>query len=114
MTNRRGPAAPPAPAVLHLGPALPGGRPMEFHVARSARDYYRFDESLFQANGNVVFANFHAARVFAQRMNERRDLVTFPERAVTAGQLNALGLVDELLHVLLARYRADVNPNVIA
>ena len=74
---------------------LPGGRlilegivqeqnaaRMEFHVSREARDRYRFDESLFTLTGNVIFANFHAARVFAQRMNERRDLVSFPEQAV--------------------------------
>ena len=42
---------------------------MEFHVSRHARDLYHFDESLFSLNGNALFANFHAARVFTQRMN---------------------------------------------
>lgn len=90
-----------------------GGR-MEFHVARAARDRYGFDEALFSSTGSVVFADFHAARSFAARMNGRRDLVRFPERAVSAGQVNALGLVDEMLHVLLERYRREVNPRVVA
>ena len=47
---------------------------MEFHVSRDARDEYKFDESLFSYNGNVIFANFHAARTFAQRINQRRDV----------------------------------------
>ena len=71
---------------------------MEFHVSRQARDRYDFDETLFSLSGNVLFANFHGARVFAQKMNDRRDLVSFPEQAVKAGQINAMGLIDEILH----------------
>ena len=69
---------------------------MEFHVSRHARDRYNFDQSLFSLSGNVILADFHATRVFAQRMNEKRDLVTYPEQAVRSGQLNAMGLVDEI------------------
>ena len=86
---------------------------MEFHVSRQSRDLYQFDETIFAYNGNVVFANFHAARVFAQKMNARRDLVNFPERAVRAGQINALGLVDEILHILMQNYRQQRNPQVM-
>ena len=63
----------------------------EFHISRQARDLYQFDESLYALNGNVVFANFHAVRVFVQKMNARKNLVSFPEQAVKAGQINALG-----------------------
>ena len=87
---------------------------MEFHVSRQARDRYRFDESLFTWNGNVIFANFHAARVFAQKMNQQRDLVNFPEQAVKAGQINAMGLIDELAHYVVQIYREQVNPQVMA
>lgn len=91
-----------------------GAVPKEFHVSRRSRDLYRFDESLFTLTGNVIFANLHAARVFAQRMNERRDLVNFPERAVKAGQINAMGLIDELSHYVVQLYRQQVNPQVMA
>ncbi len=87
---------------------------MEFHVSRQSRDYYLFEDSLFMTTGNVVFANFHAARVFAQKMNDRRDLVNYPERAVRAGQINAMGLVDEILHLILEQYREQRNPLVMA
>ena len=85
---------------------------MEFHIARQTRDRYQFDDLLFSLTGNVVFANFHAARVFAQKMNLRRDLVTFPEQAVHAAQINAMGLIDEILHQVVARYRQQRNPHV--
>ena len=86
---------------------------MEFHVSRQARDLYGFDETLFSLSGNVIFANFHAARVFAQKMNERRDLANFPELAVRAGQINAMGLIDEIQHYLVALYREQKNPAVM-
>ena len=86
----------------------------EFHVSRRARDRYAFDDTLFSLTGNVVFANFRAARVFAQKMNEQRDLVNFPERAVQPGQINAMGLVDEVLHYLVAEYREQHGADVMA
>jgi len=86
---------------------------MEFHVSREARDRYQFDQSLFSLSGNVIFANFHAVRVFAQKMNEKRDLVRFPERAVKAGQINAMGLIDEILHYVVGLYREQKNPEVM-
>ncbi|CAA9287048.1 MAG: GH13 [uncultured Chloroflexia bacterium] len=88
-------------------------RQLEFHVSRQARDRYQFDQALFQLTGNVVFANFHAARVFAQKMNDKRDLVNYPEQAVRAGQLNAMGLIDEILHLMVASYRESVDPNAM-
>ncbi len=86
----------------------------EFHVARSARDLYQFDQALFGLRGNVVFADFHAARLFAQKINDRRDLVRYPERAVRAGQINAMGLIDEILHLVVRLYRDQKNAAVLA
>ena len=86
----------------------------EFHVSRSARDSYQFDETLFALSGNVVFANFHAARLFAQKMNDQRDLISFPESAVRAGQINALGLIDEISHFVFGLYREQRNPDVLS
>lgn len=85
----------------------------EFHVSREARDLYQFDQSVFAFNGNVIFADFYAARVFAQKMNDRRDLVHYPEQAVRASQIYALGLIDETLHLMVETYRRQVNPKII-
>jgi len=87
---------------------------MEFHISRQARDVYQFDEALFSLSGDVILADFHAARVFAQKMNDRRDLVRFPEQAVKAGQINAMGLIDEILHYVAGLYREQVNPQATA
>ena len=86
---------------------------MEFHIARSARERYRFDAALFSFNGNVVFGDLGACRQFAQRMNEVRDAAHYPERAVHAGQLFAMGLIDEASHAVLAQYRKQFDPEVM-
>ncbi|HZW02526.1 MAG TPA: alpha-amylase family glycosyl hydrolase [Anaerolineaceae bacterium] len=85
----------------------------EFHVSRLARDRYQFADSLFSLSGNVIFANFHAARSFAQKINQNRDLVSYPEDAVKPGQINAMGLIDEILHIVVDLYRQQKNPQVM-
>jgi glycosidase len=87
---------------------------LEFHISRRARDLYQFDQSLFALNGNVLFANFRAARLFTQRINQKKDLLNFPEQAVKAGQINAMGMIDEILHHVVHLYREQVNPDLNA
>ena len=86
---------------------------MEFHISRNARERYQFVGSLFSYTGNVVFANMAACREFAHRMNQVRDVQNHPGRAVHAGQLYAMGLIDEASHVLIARYREQLDPEVM-
>jgi glycosidase len=86
---------------------------MEFHISRKARDFYQFDESLFSLSGNIIFANFHAARVFAQKMNQKRNLLAFPEQALRAGQINAMGLIDEILHFVIEQYRQQGKQTIM-
>ena len=83
---------------------------MEFHISRQARKRYSFEESLFSFNGNVIFANFHAARAFAQKMNQVRNVAENPQLIVRSGQINAMGLIDEIFHHIIALYRARANP----
>ena len=86
----------------------------EFHVARAARQRYSFDEALFGLSGNVVFADYAAARRFAQQINEQRDTAADPGTAARAGDLNAMGLVDEILHFVIGLYREQRNPAAIS
>jgi glycosidase len=86
---------------------------MEFHISRKARERYRFAESLFSYTGNVVFASVAACREFAHRMNTVREAEKHPELAVHAGQLYAMGLIDEASHALIASYRKQFDPWVM-
>ncbi len=84
----------------------------EFHVSRLAREKYDFDQTLYQFDGNVIFANFLAARQFAEKINQKRDLVNTPEQAVKAGDLNAMGLIDEILHLVISLYEKRMDSQV--
>ena len=85
----------------------------EFHISSQARQRYDFDETLFTFNGNVIFANFRAARTFSQKMNDQRDLINYPEQTIKAGQLIAMGLIDEILHHMIEQYRQQRNPEAM-
>lgn len=74
-----------------------------FHISRAARSRYNVNDSLFSLRGNVVLPNFYAARLLAQQINETRG----GEIGVQAGELNALGLIHEILHAVLQQYRAQ-------
>ncbi len=88
--------------------------PYEFHISRQSRDRYEFDDTFFETDGRVIVANISAARQFAHQMNTRRSLAPTPEQPVWAGEINAMGLIDEIMHHMLSEYKRQRNPNVLA
>jgi glycosidase len=87
---------------------------MEFHISNAIRKKLDLDDQLFSFTGNVVFANVAASRKLAQRLNEIQGSEEHPETRVNAGALFAMGLIDELSHALIARYRVEKDPAVMA
>jgi hypothetical protein len=85
---------------------------MEFHISRKARDRYHFNEDLFTFTGNVLFANFQAVRQFAYQMNLYNDRAITPDRVIKPGELNAMGMIDEILHLVVELYRREVDTQV--
>jgi len=79
----------------------------EFHVSRKARDKFHFEAELFSTDGRVVLADFAAARRFAANMSADRP------QPVPASDINAMGLLDEVLHILIRQYELQ-NPGVLA
>ncbi len=87
---------------------------MEFHISSAIRDQLDLDDLLFGFTGNVIFANVAAARKLAQRLNDLQGTQSSSETTVNAGALFAMGLIDELSHALIARYREQRDPNVMS
>ena len=82
----------------------------EFHISRQARDRYQVDQSLFSLSGNVIFANFKAAHQLAQQINNFRQV----DHPAKASDIYAMGLIDEILHLVIRHYRLQINPQIFA
>jgi len=85
----------------------------EFHISKNVREKFKFDEILFSLSGNVIFADYFAVRLFVKKINDNLDLVNYPEQAVKAGQINALGLIDEVMHFILQLYKQENGQFII-
>lgn len=83
---------------------------MEFHVSRKIRTKCNFDKELFSFNGNVIFADFKSVRLFAHKVNKLFDPKTEGSKMIRAGQLNAMGLIDEIFHFICSEFRKSENP----
>ena len=82
---------------------------MEFHINRDVRDEYRLEGSLFALTGNVVLADLKKTRELTAKFNAKIDPAR-PEQYIRAGQLYAMGLIDEIMHYVVALYREQVAP----
>jgi glycosidase len=81
--------------------------PFEFHVSRQARNTYQFDAALFSTDGRAILADFSAARRFADQISAVRGT------PVPASDINAMGLIDEIFHILIRQYEKQ-NPQVMS
>ncbi len=97
---------------LHKMETVPDFPPMAFHLRGDVRRRLEVPDQLFSIRGNVVFANFFAARQLAQKLAQNPDLVATPDGTVRASHLNAMGLIDEILHYVVHLYRLQVNNEV--
>ena len=83
---------------------------MEFHISQKARKRYDFSDKLFTYNGNVIFADIRAVREFTAKINTVR--AKEGTQQIYAGEINALGLMDEIMHALLDQYRKRSAPQM--
>ena len=79
----------------------------EFHISKNIRDLCDFNKGLFASSGNVVFANMKNVRDFQVLVNNVFESRNQNEKKLSAGQLNAMGLIDEILHYVCMLYRRD-------
>ena len=83
----------------------------EFHISKNVRLQCDFDGSLFSSTGNVIFANMKNVRTFAVKLNALFDKTGEDNKKLSAGQLNAMGLIDEIFHYACMQYRRDKHAN---
>lgn len=93
---------------------LQGDRLMEFHVLAGLRDRLHLDRTLYSTSGNVILPDFATARQLADAINRDDELVALAGAPVSAGRLNAMALVDEILHLVARLYREQVSSDAFS
>ncbi len=86
----------------------------EMLVSRRARMHFGLSDSLFALDGNVILADPRAAREAASAINAVRRVSGEVDRSVNASDINAAGLLHEMMHRLIGIYRETVDPDVFA
>jgi glycosidase len=97
------------PSLVCFGDPARRAGPWEFHISKKCRDRYRFPDRIYSFNGNVIFADLKAARTFAERINAGRD-----KPYMQPAELNAMALIDEILHYVAFEYHRTTNPRAWA
>jgi hypothetical protein len=90
-----------------------GDRTLEFHVHASLRNITGIDSALFMSTGNFIIPDFATARNLAQGLRNLGSVRGQDTKALSAGRLNAMGLVDEILHRVMQLYRERIDQGVI-
>ena len=85
----------------------------EFHISRAVRDECAFALPLYASTGNVILANMRNVRAFAVKLNEYFTKRGQNDRQVSAGSLNAMGLLDEIFHFACMMYRKTKFPDAM-
>lgn len=83
-----------------------------FHVSKSSRIKYEFEETLFSLIGDLIISDPKTARLLTERINKKRRDENRHTELITVGQLNALGLMHELFHLLIRKYEETDNSGV--
>lgn len=84
---------------------------MEFHINGDIRKKCNLKSALFSSCGNIIFENISEVHNFVFNFNSLVNKGLFGEGQahLKAGELNAMGILDEVLHYVLRLYRQNVD-----
>jgi glycosidase len=79
----------------------------------TSREKYQLDEKFFSTReGYVTFPKVYLARLFVDSINNKRDLVNFPELAVRTSEINGISLINEISHHIFDLYQQKEDVNI--
>ena len=84
---------------------------MEFHINGDVRKKCNLRSVLFSSCGNVIFENISEVHNFVFNFNSlvKEGLFGEGQAHLKAGELNAMGILDEVLHYVLRLYRQNID-----
>ncbi|PKO03279.1 MAG: alpha-amylase [Chloroflexi bacterium HGW-Chloroflexi-5] len=85
---------------------------MRFPITKRARAKYRFQTSLFAADGKVFLPDVKTLHSFVFHINQTINLHDHPGKTLKASQIHGMGLLDEIFHHVFNLYLQE-NPTII-
>jgi len=84
-------------------------------ISRDARNRYELNDFKLSERGNIEFeGDIHLVRLFVQKLNQKRDLINYPELAVRIGEFNGMALMYEIKKYLLDLYREQTENKILS
>ncbi|MBD3196187.1 MAG: alpha-amylase [Candidatus Lokiarchaeota archaeon] len=79
-------------------------------ISREARNKYQLDDFKYSDYGSIDFeGEIYPVRAFVQKLNNKKDLINFPELGFQVGKINGMALLFEINDYLFNLYDEDVD-----
>jgi hypothetical protein len=79
-------------------------------ISRDARKKYQLSEFKYSDVGNIIFdGDIYTVRKFTQKINEKKDLINYPELAVKTAYFNAMALIYEIYDAIIEKYKKETQ-----
>ena len=79
-------------------------------LSRDARQKYNLNDFEFNEKGNIDFdGDVYSVRLFVQKLNQKKDLINYPELAIKVAQFNGMALIWEIFEDIIKLYEQKTD-----
>ncbi|MBN2282008.1 MAG: alpha-amylase [Candidatus Marinimicrobia bacterium] len=82
-------------------------------ISYYARKKYNLATEGFQNTNRLYFDSLYDIREFVEKLNSKRNILEFPEKAVHTGDIYGMSLIQDIFHYMLQKYEKS-NPDTVA
>ncbi|MHA1974045.1 MAG: alpha-amylase family glycosyl hydrolase, partial [Candidatus Hodarchaeales archaeon] len=82
-------------------------------INQITRDQYQIEEDFFKTKeGYIKFPDIYSVRLFVDKINQKRNLIQYPEMALKASEINGMSLIYEIYHHIFDLYQKEKAPEL--
>ncbi|MFP4548667.1 MAG: alpha-amylase family glycosyl hydrolase [Fidelibacterota bacterium] len=76
-------------------------------ISYSARKKYNLPADSFGDSNRLYFDSLYDIREFTEKLNAKRNVLEFPEKAVNTGDIYGMSLIQDIFSYIIAKYERD-------
>ncbi len=73
-------------------------------ISYHARKKYNLDKEKFKAGNRIFFDSLYDIRTFTEKLNKKRNLLEFPEAAISTGDIYGMSLIQDIFQYIVKKY----------